>query len=49
MLRRILLLILLGALVIACSGGADTEPGDDALIPVKLPLGYIPNVQFSPL
>ena len=49
MLKRILLLVLLGVLVTACSGGAETGPGDDALIPINLPLGYIPNVQFAPL
>ena len=49
MLKRILLLVLLGTLVTACSAGAGTGPRDEALIPVKLPLGYIPNVQFAPL
>jgi len=49
MLKRILLLILLGTLVAACSGGAGSGAEDEALTPVKLPLGYIPNVQFAPL
>ncbi|MBN1450006.1 MAG: ABC transporter substrate-binding protein [Anaerolineales bacterium] len=42
-------LVLLGALVTACSGGAGTGSGNEALIHVKLPLGYIPNIQFAPL
>lgn len=57
MLKRILLLILLGALVTACGANASTQPsqsgtevsGNNALVHVKLPLGYIPNIQFAPL
>ena len=57
MLKRIFLLSLLGMLVTACGASANTEPaqsgaevsGNEALVHVKLPLGYIPNVQFAPL
>jgi NitT/TauT family transport system substrate-binding protein len=49
MLKRILLLILLGALVTACSGEAGPGTGNEALAHVKLPVGYIPNIQFAPL
>ena len=49
MLKRILLLILLGALVTACGRSTSTGSGNDALVHVKLPLGYIPNIQFAPL
>ena len=49
MLKRILLLVLVGALATACSGAAGTGPGSEALTHVKLPLGYIPNIQFAPL
>jgi NitT/TauT family transport system substrate-binding protein len=49
MLKRILLLILLGTLVTACGTSASTGSGNDALVHVKLPLGYIPNIQFAPL
>jgi len=49
MLKRILLLILLGALVTACGTSASTGSGNNTLVHVKLPLGYIPNVQFAPL
>jgi len=49
MSKRILLLILFGALVTACAAGAGTGPVNEALVHVKLPLGYIPNIQFAPL
>lgn len=49
MLKRIFLLALLGALVTACGASAGTGGGSEALVRVKLPLGYIPNVQFAPL
>ena len=49
MLKRITLLVLLGALVTACSGGAGSESKNEALVHVKVPLGYIPNIQFAPL
>lgn len=49
MLKRIFLLALLGALVTACGASAGTGGGSEALVRVKLPLGYIPNIQFAPL
>jgi NitT/TauT family transport system substrate-binding protein len=55
MLKRILLLVLLGGLITACAvpaggaGGAGSSPENEALVHVKVPLGYIPNVQFAPL
>jgi NitT/TauT family transport system substrate-binding protein len=49
MLKRILLLVFLGLLVTACAGGAGLGAGEEALVHVKLPVGYIPNVQFAPL
>lgn len=49
MSKRILLLVLLGVLVTACAGGASTGAESEALLHVKLPLGYIPNIQFAPL
>ncbi|GAB4422221.1 MAG: ABC transporter substrate-binding protein [Anaerolineales bacterium] len=55
MIKRILLLILLGTLMVACGGetAPSTEAGpeseNEALTKVKLPLGYIPNIQFAPL
>jgi NitT/TauT family transport system substrate-binding protein len=49
MLKRILLLVTLGALITACGAQATTTPQTEALVPVKLPLGYIPNIQFAPL
>jgi len=49
MSKRILLLVLLAALVTACSTGADSGSTSGSLTHVKLPLGYIPNIQFAPL
>ncbi len=49
MIKQILLLVLLGVLVTACSGGAGTGAENEALVHVKVPLGYIPNIQFAPL
>lgn len=49
MLKRTILLVLFGALITACGTGAGVGAENDALIPVKLPLGFIPNIQFAPL
>jgi NitT/TauT family transport system substrate-binding protein len=55
MLKRILLLLLLGMLITSCTApagggtGAGTGPENEALVHVKVPLGYIPNIQFAPL
>jgi NitT/TauT family transport system substrate-binding protein len=49
MSKRFLLLVLLGALVTACGSGAGNGSGSEALAHVKLPVGYIPNIQFAPL
>ncbi len=49
MWKRSVLLILLGALVTACAAGAGMGSGNDALVHIRLPLGYIPNIQFAPL
>jgi len=55
MLKRIFLLSLLGTTITACavpaggSGGAGNGSENEALVHVKVPLGYIPNIQFAPL
>ena len=49
MSKRILLLVLFAALVTACGAGAGQGSGAEALTNVKLPVGYIPNIQFAPL
>jgi NitT/TauT family transport system substrate-binding protein len=46
MLKRILFLILAGALISACAPAS--APGPQALTHVRLPMGYIANVQFAP-
>lgn len=43
----IITLLLLGLLVSACAPAAEPTPAQ--LTPVRLPVGYIPNVQFAPL
>jgi len=55
MLKRIFLLSLLGTTITACavpaggSGRAGNGSENEALVHVKVPLGYIPNIQFAPL
>ena len=49
MLKRIVYLVLLGVLLTACGAAAGSGAADEALIHVKMPLGYIPNIQFAPL
>ncbi len=44
--KTLLLTILLISLLTGC---ASAKPEAGALTPVKLPLGYVPNVQFAPL
>ncbi len=47
--KEIVLLFLLGVLITACGGGANPGSENEALVHVKVPLGYIPNIQFAPL
>jgi len=49
MLKRVFLIVLLGALTAGCSGGGRPGSTGEALRTIKLPVGYIPNVQFAPL
>jgi NitT/TauT family transport system substrate-binding protein len=48
MVRRLGLLMLGVALVLsACSAGP--APGTDSLTKIRLPMGYVPNIQFAPM
>jgi NitT/TauT family transport system substrate-binding protein len=55
MIKQILLLVLMGTLVTACAvpvwdeAEAGSRLENEALSTVKLPVGYIPNIQFAPL
>lgn len=45
----LILVILITLLLSACAPAATAEPAPAQLTPVRLPVGYIPNVQFAPL
>lgn len=53
-LWRICSILLVGALILAaCVGGASLSPGEQAtpeqpLETIRLPMGYIPNIQYAP-
>ena len=49
MFKRMLVLILLGALISACSNTPASGSGTNALVHIKLPVGYVANIQFAPL
>ena len=42
-------LLILAALIAACAPQAPVEPAPAELTPVRLPVGFIPNIQFAPL
>jgi NitT/TauT family transport system substrate-binding protein len=47
MLRKIFLLILV--LAVSLSACGTSQPTEEALTKIRLPVGYIPNIQFAPL
>jgi NitT/TauT family transport system substrate-binding protein len=49
MLRRILPLIAALAMALAACGGTPPASAPGALVHIRLPVGYIPNIQFAPL
>ena len=46
MFRKVLLITL--GLAIALSGCASSPSGNDALTKIRLPMGYVPNIQYAP-
>ena len=49
MFRKIILLLLLSAFGLSACGNSRPSNVSGALVHVKLPVGYIPNIQFAPL
>jgi NitT/TauT family transport system substrate-binding protein len=49
MLRRIIPLMLAASLALAACGGSRSQNAPGSLVHIKLPVGYIPNIQFAPL
>lgn len=49
MLRRTLPLMVAVAMVLAACGGTPPASAPGALVHIRLPVGYIPNIQFAPL
>jgi len=46
--KTLFVLVMVSLLVAACSGAPALSP-KDSLVDIRLPLGYIPNIQFAPL
>ena len=46
--KTLFVLVLVSILVAAC-GAAPALPPENSLVDIRLPLGYIPNIQFAPL
>ncbi|HEX2993966.1 MAG TPA: ABC transporter substrate-binding protein [Anaerolineales bacterium] len=49
MLKRIILMTLGLALVLSACGGSESANGSGELTKIKLPMGYVPNIQFAPM
>ncbi len=49
MFKRIVTLVLLGILASACGAAPAPAASQAALVHIKLPVGYIANIQFAPL
>lgn len=47
--RMIGILILLGMFLTGCTAASTATPVKEQLVHVRLPVGYIPNIQFAPL
>lgn len=48
-MRRLIFVLILAVLLTACTAPAPAATPTTALTPVRLPVGYIPNIQFAPL
>lgn len=49
MLKRIVLMTLGLALALSACGGSGSANGSGELTKIKLPMGYVPNIQFAPM
>ena len=49
MKRFLLMILLLSVILAACRPAATSAPTAAALVKIRLPVGYIPNIQFAPL
>ena len=47
--KIVYILMLLVLLVTSCRGGTSVQPSSGELTHIRLPMGYIPNVQYAPL
>lgn len=48
-MQRLIFVLILAALLTACAAPLPAATPTAALTPVRLPVGYIPNIQFAPL
>lgn len=46
--RIMIMIIMLAAILSACSVGMESTPTAQELTEIRLPMGYVPNVQFAP-
>src|SRR6266511_599940 len=48
MFRKVVLIMLGIALILSACGGLKPAKGTGTLTKIRLPMGYIPNIQFAP-
>ena len=49
MIRKITLLMLVLVFGVSACGSVKSVPASGPLVHIKLPVGYVPNIQFAPL